>query len=601
MKKFALLALAFSSVVASAQSATYWQNHVDYRVEIDMDVTTNQFAGEQWLTYTNNSPDTIHEVFYHLYFNAFQPESMMDVRSRNIADPDRRVGDRISKLKNNEVGYHEVYFLQQDGQAVEFSVTHTLMKVELQRPIAPGDASVFHMKFNSQVPLQIRRSGRDNSEDIEYSMSQWYPKLAMYDEDGWHADPYVGREFYADFGRFVVDITIDKDYVVAGTGNLTNAAEVGHGYAPEVQGRRNNKITYKFVAENVHDFAWAADPDFKHEIVTMENGPDIHFFYDPETANEENWKKLMTDAPRYFAYMNTHFGVYQYEQFSVIQAGDGGMEYPMCTFMVGGGDEYEGFLGLFVHEATHNWYYGMLGTNEARYPWMDEGFTTYAEDVTMQHLLNRDGNPHQRTYAVYRQWQSSGTREPMSTHADHFSRNVFYTISSYYMGSMFLNQMRYIVGDEAFNRGMLRYFDEWKFKHPKPEDFVRIMEQESGMILDWYLMYWVDLIKPIDYSIESVEGMGQAATHVKLKRIGDMPMPMDVHVKLTSGMELDYTIPLVMMFGSKPGPEAEQPWPWTHPTYDLEIPFPVEEIETIHIGEGAADIDESNNEWKREE
>ncbi len=597
MKKLAFLSGALLSICAVAQPSTYWQNHVDYRMEIDMDVNTHQFAGEQWLTFTNGSPDTIKEVFYHLYFNAFQPESMMDVRSRNIADPDGRVGDRISKLDRDEVGYHEVYMLEQDGQAVEFEVVHTLMKVKLQRVIAPGDASVFHMKFNSQVPVQIRRSGRDNSEDISYSMSQWYPKMAMYDEDGWHADPYIGREFYAEFGRFVVDITIDKNYTVGGTGNLMNPQEVGHGYSEGDGNKMNDKITYKFVAENVHDFAWAADPDYEHVMVEMEDGPTIHFFYDSETANIENWEKLMNDAPRYFRFMNEHFGVYQYDQFSVIQAGDGGMEYPMCTFMVGSGEEYEGFLGLFVHEATHNWYYGMLGTNESRYPWMDEGFTTYAEDLTMQHLLESAGDPHARTYAVYYQWQATGQREPMSTHADHFDRNVGYAISSYYMGSMFLNQMRYIVGDGAFEQGMLTYFDQWKFKHPKPEDFVRVMERESGMILDWYLMYWVDMTKPIDYKITSVEGMGTAATHVQLQRNGGMPMPMDVHVKLESGMELHYTIPLVMMFEHKENFESKQPWPWTHPTYDLEIPHPVDEIDSIEIGEGTADVDTDNNRW----
>ncbi|NVK28119.1 MAG: M1 family metallopeptidase [Flavobacteriia bacterium] len=600
MKRLSAIVTAFGISLGAFAQANYWQNHVEYRMDIKMNVEDHTFAGEQWLTFTNNSPDTLTEAFYHLYFNAFQPESMMDVRSRNISDPDRRVQDRISKLNGNEVGYHEVYLLEQDGMTVEFSVTQTIMKVKLARPIAPGDASVFHMKFNSQVPVQIRRSGRDNAEGVAYSMSQWYPKMAMYDEDGWHPDPYVGREFYGEFGNFVVNIEIDKDYVVGGTGVLTNPTEVGHGYA-DVPEKRTNTITYKFTAENVHDFAWAADPDFVHDVVESNTGMPIHFFYKEETANVENWKKLEEMAPAYFEFMGEHFGEYQYPQFSVIQAGDGGMEYPMCTFVVGGGDEFEGFLGLFVHEATHNWYYGMLGTDEQRYPWMDEGFTTFAEDECMKALLNREEDPHAGTYSVYARYQLSDRREPMSTPADHFNHNFAYSVSSYYLGSIFLNQLRTVVGEEAFWNGMMTYFDTWKFKHPKPEDFIRIMERESGIVLDWYLYYWVDQTKSIDYGIAKVEPMGQGSTHIQLERLGEMPMPVDVAILFNDGNVVFYTIPLVMMQNHKKDDRylPEQAWPWTHPTYDLQVNFNINDIKAIAINPSrrVADVNIENEMW----
>lgn len=599
MRRSILAAVAVALPFLAFSQAGYWQNHVDYRMDIDMDVDDNQFAGEQWLTFTNNSPDTITEVYYHLYYNAFQPESMMDTRSRNIADPDGRVRDRISKLDDDEIGYHKIRTFEQDGALVEFDIQQTIMKVKLQRPIVPGDASVFHMTFESQVPVQIRRTGRDNSEDIQFSMSQWYPKMAMYDRDGWHADPYVGREFYGEFGRFVVNITIDKDYVVGGTGELTNPEEVGHGYIEGEVARRNNKITYKFVADNVHDFAWAADKNFRHTIMHMEDGRPIHFFYNPETANVANWEKLEEMAPAYFSFMGEHFGVYQYPQFSVIQAGDGGMEYPMCTFILGGGEEFEGFLGLFVHEATHNWYYGQLGTNEANYPWMDEGFTTFAEYECLHSLLNETGNPHTRVYAVYGQYQLSTIREPMSTPGDHFNTNRAYSISSYYLGSIFLNQLRGVVGEDAFWKGMHAYFDQWHFKHPHPEDFIRVMERESGMILDWYLNYWVSQTKSIDYAITGVEPMGRGACAVKLERLGQMPMPVDVAVEFKNGRTVRYTIPLVMMQGVKPDALPEMPWPWTHPEYTLQLDFPVDEIKTIRLNPDArtADINPSNDRW----
>ncbi len=597
--KFHFSLLATLAATAVFAQSGYWQNQVEYKMNIDMDVSDNTFDGEQWLTFTNNSPDTITEVFYHLYFNAFQPESMFDNRSRHIQDPDGRVKDRIYHLDNSEVGYHEILSIEQDGRAVNYGIQQTIMKVELQRPIPPGDASVFHMKFHSQVPLQIRRSGRDNVNGVEYSMSQWYPKLAMYDENGWHPTPYVAREFYAEFGNFVVNITIDKDYVIGGTGILTNPEEIGHGYAPEPQGRQSNKITYKFFAENVHDFAWAADPDFVHDIVELDNGMPVHFFYQEDADNIQHWKQLEQDAPAYFDFMSSHFGEYAYPQFSVIEAGDGGMEYPMCTFMVGAGDEYEGFLGLFVHEATHNWYYGMIGTDESSYPWMDEGFTTFAEDEFMAEFLGKE-NIHSTTYQRYGMLLNSPAFEPMSTPGDHFNYNFAYSISSYYIVSMFLNQLRGVIGEDVFWSGMMRYYDEWKFKHPDPNDFLRVMERESGMVLDWYLAYWVYQTKRCDYGIDTVLPMGEGSTLLRLANEGQMPMPVDVLVVFNDNNTVRYNIPLVMMQGHKSEGLPAEPWPWTHPTYELEINFNMRDIKAIILNpeRRIADLNSENDIWE---
>ena len=175
--------------------------------------------------YTNNSPDVLNRVYYHLYFNAFQPGSEMDVRSRNIPDPDSRVGDRISKLKPNEIGYIKVTSLKQNGVTIKHETVGTVLEVDLAKPIQPGEQVTFDMVFNAQVPVQIRRSGRNNKEGVALSMTQWYPKLAEYDFEGWHADPYIGREFHGVWGNFDVKLTIDKNYVVGGTGYLQNETE----------------------------------------------------------------------------------------------------------------------------------------------------------------------------------------------------------------------------------------------------------------------------------------------------------------------------------------------------------------------------------------
>ncbi len=239
-------------------------------------------TGKQKLVYTNNSPETLDRVFYHLYFNAFQPGSEMDVRSRTIADPDGRVKDRISKLDEDEIGFIKVNSLMQDGKNLTYEVAGTVLEVELAQPIAPGERTTFMMDFKGQVPVQIRRSGRNNKEGVALSMTQWYPKMAEYDFEGWHADPYIAREFHGVWGDFDVTINIDKDYTIGGTGYLQNPKEIGHGYdGPSMKpGKaKKGKLSWHFKAPNVHDFTWAADPDYVHDIIKGENDVDLHFFY----------------------------------------------------------------------------------------------------------------------------------------------------------------------------------------------------------------------------------------------------------------------------------------------------------------------------------
>ena len=181
-----------SMVLNSPATATYWQQHVDYKMDIDMDVNNYQYQGKQTLVYTNNSPDVLDRVYYHLFFNAFQPGSEMDVRSQTIADPDARVGSRIGQLKPNEIGYIKVNSLKQNGTTLTHETVGTVLEVKLANPIKPGEKVTFTMDFDAQVPAQIRRTGRNNEEGVALSMSQWYPKLAEYDFEGWHADPYIG-------------------------------------------------------------------------------------------------------------------------------------------------------------------------------------------------------------------------------------------------------------------------------------------------------------------------------------------------------------------------------------------------------------------------
>lgn len=603
MRKLLSLLFIFGAVGAQAQ---YWQQAINYEMHVDLDVESHQYDGTSTITYTNNSPDTLRKAYFHLYFNAFQPESMMDVRSRTIKDPDRRVQDRIYGLNKDEIGYQDIQMLTQNGIEMSWSVSGTILKAELAEPMLPGATTTFELAWKAQVPKQIRRSGRDNKEGIDFTMTQWYPKLAEYDEDGWHPDQYVGREFYGVWGNFDVTIDAQRDYLIGGTGVLQNPDEVGFGYGgvEKVRVRKNKKRRWHFKAERVHDFAFAADPDYVHQQIDIQNGPVVHLLYDPETANEANWELLKTDyLQRYFDFMAANFGAYPYPQFSIIQGGDGGMEYPMCTMILGGGDKFEGFTGLFVHEATHNWYYGVLATNEAAHPWMDEGFTSYAEEECMNVLFEHNAeNPHLRAYRSYVYLDTSGLREPLSTPADHFNYNMVYGINSYSAGALFLNQLEYIIGEEAFARGMKRYWNVWQFKHPTPNDFLRIMERESDLELDWYLSYYKDQVKSIDYSISEVSPV-MNGTKVLFQRKGKFPMPLDIEVVYAGGLVEYYNIPLVSMYGAKKDPKYDvlSPWAWTHPSYEFKIPSKgLEVLEvTIDPSQRLLDIDITNNSWKK--
>ncbi len=615
MKKlFLFIVVGLISSTAFAQQHPYWQQHVDYTMVIDVDVETHRFTGTQKIEYTNNSPDVLDRVYYHLYFNAFQPGSMMDVRSRTIKDPDGRVRDRILYLEDDDIGYHNIKSLKQDGRDVEFEVDGTILVVELRKPIQPGKKSTFEMEFESQVPEQVRRSGKQNTEGVEFSMSQWYPKLAEYDYRGWHPNPYIGREFHGVFGDFDVKISIDKDYVLGATGILQNPNEVGHGYQDEGKEvrRRGDKITYHFKADNVLDFFWGADPDFVHTTAQVPNGPKLHFFYQADEISqqasaEENakyreyWEQLPEYVVGAFEYANKHFGEYPYPQYTTIQGGDGGMEYPMGT-LITGARSLGSLVGVSVHEMYHSWYQNVLGTNESLYEWMDEGFTSYASAETMDHLFNRGSDfPYAGSYRGYFSLAESGVEEPMSTHADHYNTNFAYGRAAYSKGAVYLGQLDYILGHDTFRRAFKKYHQEWKLKHPTDLDFIRLMEKESGMVLDWYHEYFVNTTKTIDYGLKAVVGDANS-TVVELERIELMPMPLDVVVEYTDGTSELFYIPLRIMRGEKPAENdmkrtVLEDWAWVNPTYSFKIPAAARSISTITIDASnrLADIDKSNN------
>ena len=600
MKRLLLQILAIlGSINISGQ---YWQQAVDYKMNVSLDPKTANYSGTQNLIYTNNSPETLNKVFYHLYFNAFQPGSEMAVQLRNSPDQNTRFAKSLDSLTMGQQGFLKVSNLTQDGIALKTVFSETILEVTLNKPIPPGGKSTLKLFFNGHVPDVIRRAGKNSSEGVAFSMAQWYPKIAEYDLEGWNADPYIGREFHGVWGNFDVKITLDRDYLVAGSGYLQNPNDIGKGYSDRKRPKtKKGKITWHFIAPNVHDFTWAADPDYIHDTHPGPNGVTLHFFYKNDPEIIENWKKLQPHTAKMMEYFNEKVGPYPYDQYSVVQGGDGGMEYAMLT-LITGGRKYGSLFGVTAHELAHSWFQHVLATNETKHEWMDEGFTSFISTLATNKILEEKKEfPLEGAYQGYFNLASSGGEMPQSTNANRYYHNYAYERSAYSKGAVFLGQLAYLIGFEKLFDVLRAYYKDWQFKHPLPNDFRRIAERISGLQLQWYLTDWTQTTNKIDYGITSVEGMG-LTTSLKLKRIELMPMPLEILVVLKNGgAELHY-IPISLMRGEKENPyqmdwTIHPDWAWSHLNYSLNLKHPKSEIEAIIIDPSnlMADVDKSNN------
>jgi hypothetical protein len=454
------------------------------------------------------------------------------------------------------------------------------------------------VNFEAQVPLQVRRSGRDNKEGIRYSMSQWYPKMVEYDYQGWNANPYIAREFYGVWGDYDVNITIDKSYMVAAGGDLLNGNEVGFGYEPagiKPKPTPGSTNTWKWQAYNVHDFMWAADPNYKMITRTLKDGPLIRVVYKAVDSLEKRWQAVADTAAAAYPIIARTFGPYPYKTYTFIQGGDGGMEYPMATLLKSAS------IGTAIHEWMHSWYQMMMGTNESLYPWMDEGFTDYSSTRVMATLRGSKTFAFNGSYRSYFNLAKSGLEEPASTHSDHYNTNYAYGNAAYSKGAVFISQLGYIVGDSIRDKILLSYYNQWRFKHPNPNDFIRVAEKLSNMELDWYKEYWIYTTKTIDYAVGDI-AVKDNKTSITIKRIGKMPMPVDVLLTFKDGSQEMHYIPLSLMYGEKPAENGvartvHEEWKWTHPEYAFETTRPIKDLRSIEIdpSQRLADINKTNN------
>ena len=596
--KFLLILLAFCSLT---YSQNYWQQSVNYKMEVDIDVKTFKYSGRQDLLYTNNSPDSLKKVFYHLYFNAFQPGSEMSVRVKTGKDKNTRFDIDIDSLRPDEIGYLKVLNLKQDGVTLKNELSETILEVLLSDPLGPGESTRLTLDFEGQVPKLVRRAGRNSAEGVALSMAQWYPKIAEYDYEGWNAEPYLGREFHGVWGDFDVTLTIDKKYIVAASGYLQNPDNVGHGYSDSKGKAKKGKLKWHFVAPKVHDFTWSADPDYVHDTFKGPNDVMLHFFYKDNAQYNENWKNLQPKTAELMRFYNQTIGEYPYKQYTVAQGGDGGMEYAMLT-LITGNRNFDSLVGVTAHELAHSWFQHVLATNEMKYEWMDEGFTTYISTLAEDEVLNKNNFfPLERSYNNYLYLALSGKEEPQQTNANRYEYNLAYELSAYSKGAVFLGQLGYVIGADKLAKTLKEYYRLHKFQHPSPNDFRRIAERVSGIQLKWYLTDWTQTIKTIDYGIKSVEG-DETKTIIKIERIGSMPMPLEILVNFKDKPSEVHYIAIPLMRGEKQNPyktkwTVHKDWPWAHTEYELIIDHPKSKIKDIFIDPSyyMADTNRDNN------
>ncbi len=536
MKQFAFLIGIWMTCSLSAQSP-YFQQQVDYRIDVKLNDETHHLSGIEQIAYTNNSPDTLTYIVFHLWGNAFGD------RNSAFSQQQLRMGHADFYYSSDEDmgGYEEISFfasaypISDSRQELKFSNWQgepDVVKVDLPHPLLPGKQVLLEIEFELKIPKTVSRFGHQGQ---SYQMSQWYPKPAVYDQKGWHPMPYLDMgEFYSEFGSFDVFINLPANYRVAATGELQNEEEkrwlaelVNQTRAffndstanatedpfPPSSGERK---TLHFKAENVHDFAWFADKrylvDSSH--ATLPSGKKIPTWAFFRKTHAYPWNQGAFFVARAVEYYSRRIGEYPWPQATAVSGpmgAGGGMEYPMVTIISSWGSA-RGLDGVITHEVGHNWFYGILGTNERRHPWMDEGCNSYYDHSYMREYYKREGemfgfmmedslvNAAEMLYCFQRR---RNHHQAPDTHSDSLSM-INYLLGAYEFPAFVFRYLEHYLGRDLFDRAMHNYFLEWKFKHPRPEDMQTSFEHTTGKNLSWFFEGFLQGTPVMDYRIRSL-------------------------------------------------------------------------------------------------
>ena len=617
----------------------YWQQDVHYKMDVTLNDETDVISGTEALTYYNNSPDTLKEVYFHLYQNAFLKGGYLE--NLNIANDFHQ---KFGKYEAAGLGT-KIQSVKVGSNPLKYWIDFSIMKVMLAEPILPGGVITFDIQFatyfdnggNQRRRMKMFTDGAGNK---QYDVVHWYPRICVYDKKfGWETYQHLGKEFYGDFGTYEVNITLPNHYIMDGTGEILNEGEVlpadlrqkldlknfatkpWEEKASVIIAPNGTTKTWKYRSVNTHDFAWTCDPTYRigEVVLPMPENPrgKVRCIALVQEPHASGWQDAALFNSKIIELYSKEFGVYAYPKMICADARDG-MEYPMITL---DGGRSPGYYGLFAHEIGHNWFFGMVGNNETYRASLDEGFTQFLTHWSMSRLtkqvtqvktaspwVNKYYRPmsslDQTIYQGYMRDAMNQNDMPLNTHSDDFNGALNHGGgygNVYYKTATMLYNLQYVLGDTLFQKAMQHYFNQWKMAHPYTEDFRNSIIGYTHVDLNWFFDQWLETTKSIDYGVKKAKHHKKLVWEIEFERKGDMQMPLDVLVTFKDTTPLKYTIPNTYFSKTDFGK------PWIHwlgwgklnTTYTLVIPRS-QKIENVQIDPShrLADINELNNSLK---
>jgi hypothetical protein len=538
-----------------APGPDYWQQRADYTITASLDTTTTQVAGAVQIRYTNNSPDTLRYVWLQVDQNLYRSGS----KGSALFPADSRWG-----VRGFEGGY-DLADVQVNGAAVQPKINDTMMRLDLPTPLSPhGGNATISMRYTFRVPEHgSDRMGRDSA---LYELAQWFPRMAVYDDvRGWNTDPYLGQgEFYLEFGNVDYAVTVPAGYTVAGSGVLQNPEQVltaeqrrrlalasrsadvvriiseAEAKARVTPGTK----TWRFRAVNVHDVAWAAAPDFRWDATSW-NGVLAQAYYEFPKAGKA-WESAAEQTQWTIRHYSETFFPFPYPQATSVAGPVGGMEYPMFVMVHYGSADPASIFGTINHEHGHEWFPMIVGSNERRYAWMDEGFNTY-----LNVFANEARYPGQNAYSGdLKNWADAVARHidsPLMTAPDNIDAAALGAIGYRKPAVVLLTLRNHVIGAESFDAAFRQYIRNWAFKHPTPGDFFRSIENATGEDLSWFWKSFFYTNDVLDIGVDGVTQRttdGQAYATISLRRMTSVPFPVRLRVAYSDGTTQDFTVPV---------------------------------------------------------